>query len=93
MRVTVLLFGACREATGTPEWSGELEAQHNVTVKDAVSAVVRQFPKLEALTRTALFALNEEHVTVEHVVHEGDTVAIFPPVSGGEGASRRDAGS
>jgi MoaE-MoaD fusion protein len=88
MRVTVLLFGACREAAGMEEWSCDLRQPGSdltvrPTVRNAVEAAIVKFPRLEPLTKTALFAVNEEHVKADHPVHEGDTVAIFPPVSGG----------
>jgi molybdopterin synthase catalytic subunit len=87
MNVTVLLFGACREAAGTEEWSCDLsQAGPNWTVNSAVDAAIARFPRLGPLTKTALFAVNEEHVKADHPITDGDTIAIFPPVSGGSAA-------
>jgi molybdopterin converting factor subunit 1 len=84
MRVTVLLFGACREAAGTDEWSCELlETGPEPTLRNVVEAAIENFPRLEPLSKSALFAVNEEHARADHPLREGDTVAIFPPVSGG----------
>ena len=81
MHITVLLFGACREAAGVSEFKCELKAPADVT--RAFAEVKRQFPVLERFERSALFAVNEEHARPDQVVRDGDTLAIFPPVSGG----------
>jgi molybdopterin converting factor small subunit len=52
-------------------------------LRNIVAAAIERFPRLEPLTKSALFAVNEEHARADHPLHEGDTVAIFPPVSGG----------
>jgi len=82
MRIEVLLFGACREAAGTGELVCELDSPANVAL--VFAEVARRFPSLAVFERNALFAVNEEHARADHPVCEGDTLAIFPPVSGGE---------
>jgi MoaE-MoaD fusion protein len=81
MIITVYFFGACREAAGTPEWHCELAAPADVA--RAWSAVALRFPQLERFSRSALFAVNEEHARPDQSLQDGDTLAIFPPVSGG----------
>jgi molybdopterin synthase catalytic subunit len=81
MTIQVLLFGACREAAGTGEIAIDLESP--ATVGDAFARISEIFPGLEPFLKSALFAVNEEHVRAEHEVCDGDTLAIFPPVSGG----------
>ena len=82
MRIEVLLFGACREAAGTGELVCELDAPADVAL--VFAEVARRFPSLKHFERSVLFAVNEEHAQSDHPVREGDTLAIFPPVSGGE---------
>ena len=81
MKITVLFFGACREAAGVSELTCELNAPADVA--QAFAEIKRCFPTLEAFERSALFALNEEHARLDQPVRDGDTLAIFPPVSGG----------
>ena|GEM_PF-167829 len=81
IKITVLLFGACREAAGTGELNCELEPAADVT--RAFAEVRRRFPQLGGFERHALFAVNEEHARPGHRLRDGDTLAIFPPVSGG----------
>ena len=79
--VTVLMFGACRETAGTAEWRCDL--RQPATAASAWAEVKRTFPSLTGFERNALFAVNEEHARMEHPLKDGDTLAIFPPVSGG----------
>jgi len=81
IKITVLLFGACREAAGAGEINCDLTAPADVA--SAWNEVKTRFPNLEKFERSALFAVNEEHARKEDPLKEGDTMAIFPPVSGG----------
>lgn len=81
MKIKVLFFGACREAVGLSEWESELEPSADVT--RAFEAVKSAFPTLARFERSALFAVNEEHARKDQPLNDGDTLAIFPPVSGG----------
>ncbi|MBO0723227.1 MAG: molybdopterin converting factor subunit 1 [Blastocatellia bacterium] len=79
--ITVLLFGACREAAGVSELKIELGQPANAA--SAWAELKKRCPSLERFERSALVAVNEEHARMEQQLHDGDTVAIFPPVSGG----------
>ncbi|HYE74586.1 MAG TPA: molybdopterin converting factor subunit 1 [Blastocatellia bacterium] len=81
MKVNILFFGACREAIGLSEDVCDLPQE--ATVSDAFKMLKEKFPQLERFERSALFAVNEEHSPKDQALREGDTLAIFPPVSGG----------
>jgi sulfur-carrier protein len=81
INITVLLFGACREAAGVGELHCDLTAP--ATAASAWAEVAQRFPMLARFERSALVAINEEHAAREQELHNGDTLAIFPPVSGG----------
>lgn len=81
MNIQVLFFGACREAINTSEFVLELSAPANVA--QAFSTLRERFPILENFGNSLLFAINEEHARLDDAIKDGDTLAIFPPVSGG----------
>jgi molybdopterin converting factor subunit 1 len=84
MTIQVLLFGACREAVcGTGEGELSLELPSTATVEVAWQAIQRQSPALDRFAGHVLFAINEAYARRDDPLAEGDTLAIFPPVSGG----------
>lgn len=50
---------------------------------DVVSHFVVQFPAMERLRSYVRVAVNECYVDISHPLHNGDDVALIPPVSGG----------
>jgi MoaE-MoaD fusion protein len=82
MRVKVLLFAMLREAAG--------ESQLDLTLDDSAlgSAVLaelaQRLPERRALIDRSALAINEVYAPADVVLKDGDTVAVIPPVSGGE---------
>src|SRR5438270_4106973 len=76
MEVRVRLFAALRERAGASEIA--LELPDGARVGDALE-------RLAGVTDgvPAVMAVNREYASREAVLHEGDEVALIPPVSGG----------
>jgi MoaE-MoaD fusion protein len=82
--VTVLFFGAARDAVGHGEVHFLLK--DGATAATAFEQVLDRYPDLRRFGRSLLFAINQEYVQGElgdRPVSEGDELAVFPPVSGG----------
>ncbi len=77
--IRVLLFGVLATKTGTKEMSLEIETP--VTIEGLIEELRKRLPSLPE--GEFLFAINEEQASKESIVHDGDTVAVMPPFSGG----------
>jgi molybdopterin converting factor subunit 1 len=76
VNVTVRLFAGLRERAGTGERLLELP-------REAVVADVWKALDIGDAPPGLLYAVNREYATTDHVLAEGDEVAVIPPVSGG----------
>jgi molybdopterin synthase catalytic subunit len=83
MRVRLISFGPLKTVFADGgEWH-ELRAGESVS---GLLAALRAEGRVnDAALRTAAVAVNRDYVLGEHVLHDGDEVAILPPVSGGAG--------
>lgn len=86
--ITVLLFGQARELAGTGETS--ISVPSPASVGDAVARLEELHPALVPLDRVLLTAVNETYATRDEAISDGDTLAVFPPVSGGSGATENE---
>jgi len=84
IKITVLLFGQARETVG--DSTVEVEVAQPATVESAFAVLKTRHPKLAAMERSLLFAVNEEYASREDRLSENDRLAVLPPVSGGEHA-------
>lgn len=82
MEVTVLLFASVAEKAGTRRLS--LPFESGDTVAKVRDRLVERFPQLTDSLPTLLYALNEEYVKEWELVTPGSTIALIPPVSGGQ---------
>src|SRR6476620_9625690 len=79
--VRVLFFGAARDATGHEEIDVALNSPANT--ESARSQILSQYPDLQRFGISLLFAVNQEYAEPDREIHDGDELALFPPVSGG----------
>ena len=86
LRITALLFGQAREWAGSSSLALELEAP--ATVESAFATLKSLHPRLAGIERSLLFAVNEEYASPADPLSDGDRLAVLPPVSGGDAASR-----
>jgi len=81
MEVTVLYFATLRDHTGLRE--ERLSLPEGSTTADLKSLLRTRHNKLEQVLESAIVAVNREFAFPEDELHDGDEVALFPPVSGG----------
>ena len=81
MTVHLRFFASLRERLQT-----SADARHlpdGSTVADLWAALCRERADLAPLSPSISFAVNREYVERDHVLADGDEVALIPPVSGG----------
>ena len=78
--ITVRCFAAVREILGcdTRKLAPADTPQRASDVLEALAGA-----RVVDLPKPLLVAINCEHVSLASLVHDGDEVAFFPPVSGG----------
>ena len=81
INVRVLFFGAARDAAGRNEV--ELALFGPTDAAGAFEQILNIYPDLRRFGRSLLFAVNQEYSPRDSRVHDGDELALFPPVSGG----------
>jgi sulfur-carrier protein len=77
----VRLFASFRQAVGAGQV--EVELGPSPRVRDLLEAIRERHPGLGPGLDSAMVAVNLEYVGPDYQLHEGDAVAIIPPVSGG----------
>jgi molybdopterin converting factor subunit 1 len=81
MRVEVLFFGQLKEVAGRER--DTIELPEGACVSDLLRRYAEVSPALEPYFDVMAVALNQEYSEAEAALHDGDEVALIPPVSGG----------
>jgi molybdopterin converting factor subunit 1 len=81
MTVRVLFFASLRERVKRSEASWRVS--DGATIDVLWKSLIAELPTIEAMSGAVRFAVNREYVDRDHVLADGDEVAIIPPVSGG----------
>jgi molybdopterin converting factor subunit 1 len=82
MQVRLLFFATLKDIVGAREM--QLELPNGATVSDVLTRLESSYPRVKDYRPVVLTAVNEEYVDHSALVEDGDEVAFFPPVSGGD---------
>jgi len=87
MRVRVLVFGVLKDLlradSGKPEDSSNLDLPNGASVQTVLDHYRGLSTNHHGLWSSIAVAVNRQYVTAEHLLSDGDEVALLPPVSGG----------
>lgn len=83
MEVQIRLFATLKDRAGREQISVWLP--DGASVADLLRAVGETYPALQPYLPSAVVAINQEFAFPEDRLRSGDEVALFPPVSGGDG--------
>ena len=81
MTVQVLYLGVLREIAGREREGIALSA--GARLGDLYSQLVQRIPELRSFSGSLALSINYEYAALDSVLHDGDEVALLPPVSGG----------
>jgi molybdopterin converting factor small subunit len=81
MRIRLRMFAILRERSGVAE--AEIELADGASVAMALEEVGRRFTKIADLLPRTAAAVNLAYAGVKDQLHDGDELALIPPVSGG----------
>ncbi len=87
VHITVKLFAGLREAAGASDLEEQFDGD-SLTVAEFTQRFADRRPALKAHLETVAVAVNEEYARGGETIHDGDVVALIPPVAGGSETPR-----
>jgi sulfur-carrier protein len=81
VQIQILLFASIREAAGADRFS--LTLNEGARASAVIDELAQRLPERRPLLDRCALAVNQEYASPSAPLHEGDTVAVIPPVSGG----------
>ena len=81
MKVRAQFFAQLRDVTGVSE--AMVELSEGATVADLLATLFEQTPELRRWEKNILVGSGVEFVERQHILRQGEEVAIMPPVQGG----------
>ncbi|HNX25514.1 MAG TPA: molybdopterin converting factor subunit 1 [Spirochaetota bacterium] len=81
MRIKIKVFASIRDICGFSE--KELIVSDSIRVNEVIDLFIKGNQELSDKKDNLLIAVNEEYCRMDRTLDDGDTLAIFPPVSGG----------
>jgi cyclic pyranopterin phosphate synthase len=82
MRVKLVFYGGLKRTIGAGEHELAVDS-HELTVEELLDLLAERYPQVRGSLPSVACAIGARIVGRDHRVHDGDTVAILPPVSGG----------
>lgn len=82
MHVKLLYFAVVRELLGRSEETRQI--QTGQSLEQLFEEIAIDHPRLRRLRPSLLFMVNQEYAAPDHIVQDGDEIALIPPVSGGQ---------
>lgn len=82
MKIKVRFFAAYREITGKKEI--EVQVPSGTTVGDLLASLVKENPRLAAVSGASRLVVDQEFVDSNTPLSEGSEVVFVPPVAGGQ---------
>ncbi|MEM0136201.1 MAG: MoaD/ThiS family protein [Thermoplasmatales archaeon] len=79
MKVHIKYYAKYVDYTGTRREDVEIE---RMTLSELLAFLKTKYPRLKE-DKSSLIAINDKFERDERVISDGDTISIFPPVSGG----------
>lgn len=90
MSITILYFAAVREALQMERQTVDLSILPAPTTDGLWQWLMQTHPKIDKWQAVLKMAVNEEFAQGDLPLHDGDEIAIIPPVSGGQGKTITD---
>jgi molybdopterin converting factor subunit 1 len=81
MQITLLLFARAKDLAGADRI--QLEVPEGSEIRHLRAELVHRCPEMSVICNSLLWAVNNQYAAVSSIVRSSDTVACFPPVSGG----------
>src|SRR5215213_994426 len=81
MEVEIRFFAIIREIVGRSAERRRVPV--GATAGDLFDELTREHPRLERMGPVTMLMVNKAYVTHAHELHDGDELALIPPVSGG----------
>lgn len=81
IKIHLKLFASMKDICGFSE--KDISYEQPVSVNSLIQELADSHPEISGKKDILLIAINEEYADTHTILKDGDTVAIFPPVSGG----------
>ena len=81
MKIKVLFFEPMKDCTNIS--CREYDVHESFTLANLIGFVYADYPDAKDVLDVCAFVVNQEFTEETNPLHEGDEVAVLPPVSGG----------